>query len=132
MSERKRETTLANLQRALARLQEALAISSDAPLAIDGTIQRYEFAIELTWKSIKRVLMDEGIETATPREAIKAAFKARWIDDEMLWLAMLKDRNATSHIYDEETARKIYGRIGNYFPTMQRALETLRARPLDD
>ena len=75
------------------------------------------------------MLLDEGIETATPREAIKAAFKARWINDEPLWLAMLKDRNATSYIYDEATARKIYARIRDYLRLMRKALETLHTRP---
>jgi nucleotidyltransferase substrate binding protein (TIGR01987 family) len=70
------------------------------------------FAIELTWKSLKRVLADEGVETGTPREALMQAYKARWIDDEALWLSMLRDRNATSHIYDEDTARQIYAHPG--------------------
>ena len=95
MSERKRKAALANLERALTRLEEALAVPEDAPLAIDGTIQRFEFALELTWKSLKRVLADEGIETRTPREAMTEAFRAYWIDHEALWLSMLRDRNAT-------------------------------------
>jgi len=128
MSDRKRKGALANLERALTRLEEALAVPQDAPLAVDGTIQRFEFAIELTWKSLKRVLADEGIETATPREAITEAFRARWIDDEALWLSMLRDRNATSHIYDEETARQIYARIGDYAPVLRAACQTLMRR----
>lgn len=130
MSARKRERSLANLERALTRLEEALCVPRDAPLAIDGTIQRFEFAIELTWKSLKRVLADEGIESATPREAIAQAFLARWIDDETLWLSMLRDRNTTSHLYDEETAEKIYARIGDYTPVMRAAWRTLMARDI--
>ena len=38
---------LDDLERALARLDEALTVPADAPLAIDGTIQRFEFAFEL-------------------------------------------------------------------------------------
>jgi hypothetical protein len=37
---------LETLAHALDRLAEALAVSPDAPLAIDGTIQRFEFAFE--------------------------------------------------------------------------------------
>lgn len=128
MSARKRSGSLANLERALSRLEEALAVPRDAPLAVDGTIQRFEFAIELMWKSLKRILADEGIETATPREAITEAFQARWIDDEGLWLSMLRDRNTTSHIYDEETARQIYARIGDYAPVLRSAWQTLMRR----
>lgn len=128
MSARKRKCSLANLDRALARLEEALLVPEDAPLAIDGTIQRFEFAVELTWKSLKRVLADEGIETNTPRDAIVQAHRARWIDDEALWLSLLRDRNATSHIYDEEKAAQIYARIRDYAPVLRLAWQTLMAR----
>lgn len=128
MSARQRDRSLANLDRALARLEKALRVPRDAPLAVDGTIQRFEFAIELTWKSLKRVLADEGVETATPREAVAQAYRARWIDDETLWLSMLRDRNATSHIYDEETAERIYARIGTYAPVLRAAWQTLMGR----
>jgi hypothetical protein len=39
MSACKRKQALANLERALSRLEEALAVPEDAPLAIDGTIR---------------------------------------------------------------------------------------------
>lgn len=128
MSARKRNTSLANLDRALGRLEEALEVPPDAPLAVDGTIQRFEFAIELTWKSLKRTLNDEGIAAATPREAIAEAFRANWIDDESLWLSMLKDRNATSHVYNEEMAKAIYARILQYAPVLRAAWQTLSQR----
>lgn len=130
MSERKLQFSLANLERALDRLDEALAVSADAPLAIDGTIQRFGFAIELTWKTIKRFLEREGIEAATPRDSLKAAFAIGWIDDEPRWLAMMADRNATSHLYSEAEARELYGRIGGHAAAM-RAVATLLRRRLD-
>jgi len=37
---------------------------------IDGTIQRFEFVIELYWKTLKRLLALEGINTYTPRESL--------------------------------------------------------------
>lgn len=128
MSGRKDEQSLANLERALDRLDEALVVPADAPLAVDGTIQRFEFAIELTWKSLKRWLAAEGISTTTPRESLRAAYGAGWLADEALWLAMLADRNATSHIYDEAKARQIYDRIRGYAPAMRAAAVALRRR----
>ena len=44
------------LSRALARLEDALAVPESAPLAIDGTIQRFEFVFELCWKTMKALL----------------------------------------------------------------------------
>lgn len=112
--------SLANLGRALDRLQEGLEVPDAAPLAIDGTIQRFEFVVELFWKTLKRALAAEGIEAATPKESLQRAYQAGWLEDEAVWLAALQDRNETSHIYDEATARRIYTRIQSYWPEFQR------------
>ena len=98
------------------------------PLVIDGTIQRFEFTLELTWKTLKRQLEAEGIKAATPRETLKQACQAGWLDDEDAWLQMLRDRDGTSHIYDEAAARRIYDSIRAHYPVLRAAFETLRAR----
>jgi nucleotidyltransferase substrate binding protein (TIGR01987 family) len=97
-----------SVARAIVKLKLALEQNSTDELVIDGTIQRFEFCIELFWKMLKRALQEEGIETGTPREAIQRAYQVKWFDDERLWLQMLHDRNQTSHIYDEEVAKEIY------------------------
>jgi nucleotidyltransferase substrate binding protein (TIGR01987 family) len=126
LSDAKLAQSVANLGRALIRLEEAVApLESSSSLAVDGTIQRFEFAIELFWKTLKRRLAIEGIETATPRETLGAAFQARWLDDETTWLDMLADRNRTSHIDDENMARAIYARIRGYAPIMLGAYHRL-------
>jgi len=65
--------SLINLGAALERLAEALQEPTENKLAIDGTIQRFEFVIELYWKTLKRLLAWEGIQTQTPREALQRA-----------------------------------------------------------
>lgn len=109
MNARKVEMSLRNLKRALDRLSEALEVPESNTLAIDGTIQRFEFALELFWKTLKRLLAEEGVETSTPKDTLRKAFQVGWLTDEGAWLQMLSDRNTTSHIYDEETAKRIYG-----------------------
>ena len=111
MTEPKLADSLLNLSRALLRLREALAVPSDQALAVDGTIQRFEFTIELCWKTLKRALAFEGIDTTTPREALVQAFAVGLIDDETAWLDMLRDRNRAAHIYDEAMAVDLYQRI---------------------
>lgn len=120
--------SLENLSRAMDRLAEALAHPPAGSLAIDGTIQRFEFTIELFWKTLRRCLEAEGIAAGTPRECLVAAFQAGWTDDEAPWLGMLRDRNLTSHTYNEEQARLIYEHIRQYFPVMQRTQGFLRSR----
>ena len=127
MSEEKIQQSLTNLGRALARLQEALNEPDSNSLVIDGTIQRFEFVIELFWKAFKRILSREGIQVSTPRESIKQAYQVGWIEDEEAWLEMLRDRNETSHVYDEETARRIYESIKRNFVALERVFGKLRA-----
>jgi nucleotidyltransferase-like protein len=47
------------------------------PLAVDGTIQRFEFTIKLFWKVMKRLLAREGLDARTPRETLNGVFPSR-------------------------------------------------------
>lgn len=108
-----------NLKRALKRLEEALQEDLENSLIVDGTIQRFEFTIELYWKTLKRLLSREGIDARTPRETLKESYQVGWLTNEQAWLQMLKDRNSTSHVYSEDMARKIVQNISHYFPEMK-------------
>jgi nucleotidyltransferase substrate binding protein (TIGR01987 family) len=128
MSDAKAEQSIANLRQALDRLQEALNEPTTNALVIDGTIQRFEFVIELYWKTLRRLLALNGVQTGTPREAISEAFRAGWIGNETAWLEMLRDRNETSHIYNETMARQIYERIRRNNAVLQQTWPTLLSR----
>ncbi|WP_457595115.1 HI0074 family nucleotidyltransferase substrate-binding subunit [Hydrogenimonas sp.] len=111
---------IGKFEQARARLFEACEKAKD-DLEIDGTIQRFEYTIELLWKALKALLAYEGIECYSPKNCIKEAFKAGLIEDDEIVLDMLDDRNAGSHIYDEATSRKIFERIkGPYLEYLER------------
>ena len=131
MSEAKLRQSIENLERALLRLGEALAVPLDNPLAVDGTIQRLEFALELTWKTLRRLLELKGRMVTLPRDTLKEAYTAGWLDNEDRWLEMLRNRNETSHIYDEEMAKRIYDSIKTNFPEMQKAFHVIVERSQD-
>jgi nucleotidyltransferase substrate binding protein (TIGR01987 family) len=112
----------------LTRLGEALQIQNPNPLYIDDTIQRFEVTLELFWKTLKRLLAQEGIETNTPKNTLKESFKIGWLHDETAWLQMLEDCNQTSHVDDEEMAKRIYHDIQKYFSEMQKVFLDLKKR----
>jgi nucleotidyltransferase substrate binding protein (TIGR01987 family) len=118
------------LEQVLGRLEEALTVPESAPLAIDGTIQRFEFVFELCWKAMKALaeLNSPAIDAGSARAAIKASYTAGWIDDEAGWLDLLEMRNATSHTYREAMAKDIYRRIGIRTPMIRSTLPKLRAQ----
>lgn len=101
-----------DFSKAIKKLQEALK-EEVSDIIIDGTIQRYEFTFELSWKLLKDYLEYNGIieNTGSPREVIKQAFQSNIIDNGEIWIQMMLDRNALSHLYDEEKSRQIYNNI---------------------
>lgn len=130
MSDPKLRQSMANLERALARLGEALQEPETNPLVVDATIQRFEFSVELFWKTLRRLLVSEGegVDAVTPRETLKHAYRVGWIDDEAGWLAMLQDRNLTSHVYNDEMARQIFRRVAGHYSAMRTVSEDLKGR----
>lgn len=123
------EDSFENVGNALVRLKEALEQSANAvvgSLAIDGTIQRFEFCVELFWKLLRRLLSAQKQEvTPLPKPIMQKAYAVGWIHDEKLWLDMLDDRNKTSHTYNQALAKEIYERIKLYYPVMQSTFDTL-------
>lgn len=92
----------------------------------DAAIQRFKYTIELFWKTLKKVLHHEKIESNTPRDTLSKAFQYKLIDDEEKWLAMLDDRNNTSHAYKEETAKLIFEPIKTYLPVFIKSYNNLK------
>lgn len=111
------------LGNALSRLDESLKIApKDSTLAVDATIQRFEFCFELFWKMLQKLLFSsEGIEIRSPKKALQEALALGWITNENAWLQMLDDRNLTSHTYHEDLAAEIYARISGYYKLMSEA-----------
>ncbi|MBI5293612.1 MAG: nucleotidyltransferase substrate binding protein [Chloroflexi bacterium] len=120
------QVDLTAFESALARLGEALA-EAETELIRDAAIQRFEFTFELAWKTTMRVEQASGLESgASPRQVIKVAFKADWIDDNELWLTMLNDRNRTSHAYNRIVAEEIFDRLPEYRDALSGLLARLK------
>lgn len=116
---------LESLERALIRLAEALA-APETDLNRDASIQRFEFSFELAWKAIQERLREDGSDCRSPKPCLREAFRQDWISDEAGWIAMLDDRNLTSHTYDEELARDLYRRLPAHLALLQALANRLR------
>lgn len=116
-----------DLSRATERLKEALNVE-ETEIAIDGTLHRFEFTFELAWKTLKDYMEYNGIieTTGSPREVLKTAFASGLIEEGETWIDMMLARNSLSHLYDEETSRKIYNDIKEkYFKLIEKLNEVL-------
>lgn len=117
-----KKVLLADLGRALVRLEEALQRPVADDLLRAGCIQFFEFTFELAWKTLKAYAEDAGLnDVGSPRSALRQAFKQGWIDQEETWLAMLDARNRMAHTYEASEALAIYGQLPE-FATQLRSL----------
>lgn len=125
----KTEQAFAKVEKALSRLEIMIQRPADADRAnVDACIQRFEFSIELFWKLLKCLIEDLGKEVYFPKEVLQEAYASHLISDEKIWLQMLKDRNQTSHTYDEELADRIYENIKTYTPVLHQTFQDLTER----
>lgn len=110
---------LDDLGKALAALEQGLLENPD-DLQRDGAIQRFEFCFELSWKCIKQVAVEQGIDQiSSPKRAIQEAFRQGWIVDERTWVQMLSDRNLAAHTYRKELAEDLFARLPEYYKVLQ-------------
>lgn len=121
------EPRLAALRVAVARLEAALA-QPKTEWTRDAAIQRFEFTFELMWKAVAHAARAEGVDVASPRGALRAAFSLKWIEDDTTWLTMLDDRNRTTHTYSEAVAEEIYGRLAGYVIVLRQLVDKLASR----
>jgi len=93
--------------KALAQLRKAAAMPKDEFIR-DSVIQRFEFTYELAWKMLKLRLEAEAIDAKTPKQTLQEALQAGFIADGNAWSELQRNRNLTSHTYDETLADNVY------------------------
>ena len=75
-----------------------------------GIIGQFNLTFELSWKALQEVLRLHGAEeasTGSPREILQLGYKLGFIDDCAVWLMMLKKRNTSIHIHNEDEIDEI-------------------------
>jgi len=131
------EKKLADFERALTRLEEAyersMALEDDEAFAFyrDSTIQRFEFTLEIAWKSIKTFLLEiEGVECRSPKSCIRELFAAAHLDaaQTQTLLEMVDSRNLATHTYHETLADDIFEAIGGYLAVFSALYRELSER----
>jgi len=97
-----------NFQDALKQLQKFIDKGDLSELEQQGLIKAFEYTYELAWTTLKNYLEYQGeTELFGSRDAIRKAYQVGLIAGGEIWMDMLKSRNKTSHIYNQETANEI-------------------------
>ncbi|MCF2494356.1 nucleotidyltransferase substrate binding protein [Dyadobacter chenhuakuii] len=125
-----------NYKKALAKLGEAVHLDTQRALSElerQGVIQAFEFTHELAWKVMQDFFIYQGnSEIKGSRDATRQAFSVDLIMDGDNWMEMIKNRNLTSHTYNEEISEQIYKNIvGDFYPlflAFQEKMESIIAK----
>jgi nucleotidyltransferase substrate binding protein (TIGR01987 family) len=124
--------TVAEFEKALQSLQEALQLYDKSNSEIekkafrDAAIQRFEFSIELSWKTSMKAL---GSNTLAAKNAIREMARNDLIDNPEEWIRFIDGRNETSHSYDENVALRVFKIIQQFLPHAQNLLQQLKKMP---
>lgn len=123
--------SIAEFEKALLSLEEALGLYSSfselasKKLARDACIQRFEFCIELAWKTSSKVM---GSASTAANTVIREMARENLIDDPEKWFEFIVARNQTSHTYDDKVAEKVFATVTRFVPEARRLLQNLKAK----
>jgi nucleotidyltransferase substrate binding protein (TIGR01987 family) len=116
---------LSNLNGSFSFLHEAMNSQAEERIKNAAIIKAFEMAFELCWKSLMDLLEYKGISVATPRDVIKEAFKAGYLEDGQAWMDLLDQRNKLVHVYNEDQSLKAALEIKNTAISIIQTLVTL-------
>lgn len=120
---------LVNLQKAFAIFSRSVSQKSYNELEKSGLTHQFKLCFELSWKTLKDYLANEGILADTPRDVIKEAFAVNLLRDARTWIDALEKRNLLSHVYDNETSLLAINLIKEtYFPAINHLINFLNTK----
>ena len=129
----KKLDNFANCLAILANADFKLAETND--IYRTGIIGQFNLTFELAWKALQEIMRKHGIEdaaTGSPREILQLGYKFGFVDDSETWLLMLKKRNASVHIYNEDEVDELILLIRDSFIPAFRVLKDTLVKKLDE
>lgn len=107
-------------------------LAEDNDIYRTGIIGQFNLTFELSWKALQAVLRihgAEGADTGSPREILQLGYRLGFVEDSTVWLIMLKKRNTSVHIYNEEEVDEMILLIRDSFiPAFMVLEDTLKSK----
>ncbi len=110
-------------------------LADDNEIYRTGIIGQFNLTFELAWKALQEVLRlhgAAGADTGSPREILQLAYKYGFLNDSAVWLLMLKKRNLSVHIYNEEDVDEMILLIRDSFLAAFVELESVLKKKLEE
>ena len=116
------DNSLVEYSKALVALEKALR-EPKSDIVRDASIQRFDFCVELAWKSAKKVM---GTASSAPKSVIREMAQNQLISDVDFWLKAIDQRNLSSYTYREALAEIVYDFAKEFLPKAQDLLLRLQ------
>lgn len=100
-----------------------------------GIIGQFNLTFELAWKALQEVMRKHSVEeasTGSPREILQLGYKIGFFDDSETWLLMLKKRNTSVHIYNEDEVDELILLIRDSFIPAFKILKDTLVKKLEE
>ena len=127
---------LDNFTNCLAILEDAdFQMAETDDIYRTGIIGQFNLTFELAWKALQEVMRKHSVEeasTGSPREILQLGYKIGFINDAEVWLLMLKKRNTSVHIYNEDEVDEMIMLIRDSFIPAFTDLKDTLVKKLDE
>ena len=100
-----------------------------------GIIGQFNLTFELAWKALQEVMRKHSVEeasTGSPREILQLGYKIGFFDDSETRLLMLKKRNTSVHIYNEDEVDELILLIRDSFIPAFKILKDTLVKKLEE
>ena len=100
-----------------------------------GIIGQFNLTFEFAWKALQEVMRKHSVEeasTGSPREILQLGYKIGFFDDSETWLLMLKKRNTSVHIYNEDEVDELILLIRDSFIPAFKILKDTLVKKLEE
>lgn len=120
----KHQAIIKEFREAVEELNQVLQKPKDEFMR-DSAIKRFELAFDLSWKTIKAHLEEQGVFCTSPIGCFKEAYRQGIIEFNEQWIELTKIRNKTVHTYDEKLAEEVYLQLPDALKSFQALLSVL-------
>lgn len=128
MTSKEKSIILTPLQKALKSLEKALSEEKNEYVR-DAVIQRFEYTYELSWKFLRRYLVEATEKQEySVKDIFRQAVKIGVLEEADPWFAFHAARNLTVHTYNEDTAEETYETAKRFSIEARKLLTILEER----
>ncbi|MGA0556396.1 nucleotidyltransferase substrate binding protein [Larkinella sp. VNQ87] len=126
---------VAELKRAVDGFEQVVQYDYSGRNAIEldiyknACIQKFEYCTELGWKTVKRILDEQGGESPAAPKLVYRHYFLNFFSDEELTEALfqtINDRNLLSHVYKESVFDEVYDRLPKHLSTLKQLVSMVQ------